>query len=173
MLARLIYCLKFPLPVAGFLACLCLAARADDLKVGQVFPELTTFKLEGKLPDNLRGKVVLVDFWASWCGPCKLSFPVMEDLHQRYHERDLVVIAVNVDEGAADMQSFLKKHSTGFAVVRDASQKLVARAAITTMPTSFLLDRAGKVRFVHHGFLGDKTKKEYEQEVELLLKEAK
>jgi thiol-disulfide isomerase/thioredoxin len=147
------------------------AARADDLKEGQVFPDLATFKLEGKLPDDLKGKVVLVDFWASWCEPCKLSFPVMEDLHKAWHEKGLVVIAVNVDERARDMQSFLKKHPVPFTVVRDGAQKLVAHAAISTMPTSFMIDRAGKVRFVHHGFLGDKTRKEYEKEVETLAKE--
>jgi peroxiredoxin len=95
----------------------------------------------------------------------------MEDLHKAWHEKGLVVIAVNVDERARDMQSFLKKHPVPFTVVRDGAQKLVAHAAISTMPTSFMIDRAGKVRFVHHGFLGDKTRKEYEKEVETLAKE--
>jgi cytochrome c biogenesis protein CcmG/thiol:disulfide interchange protein DsbE len=140
------------------------------LKPGDAMPDLSKLKLEGKLPADLKGKVVLLDFWASWCEPCKASFPVMEDLQKRYGPRGLVVIAVNVDEKAADMQDFLKKNAVSFAVMRDAAQTLVAQTGIATMPSSFLIDQEGKVRFAHTGFRGDETKKKYEQEIESLLK---
>ena len=146
----------------------CLAAAA--IKVGDAFPDLATYKLEGKLPDPLKDKVVMIDFWASWCEPCKDSFPAMEDIHKRYGPKGLVVIAVNVDENRADMEEFLKKNRATFALVRDASQKLVEKAGIATMPGSFLIDREGKVRFIHTGYKGDETKKKYEQEIEALLK---
>ena len=149
-------------------ACLVLSVRAA-VKTGAAFPDLTAFKLEGKLPDTRKGKVVMIDFWASWCDPCKASFPVMEDLHKRYGPRGLVIIAVNVDENRSDMEEFLKKNSATFAVVRDAKQKLVEQTGIATMPSSFLLDRDGKVRFTHSGFRGEETKKKYEQEIESLL----
>jgi thiol-disulfide isomerase/thioredoxin len=140
------------------------------LKIGNNFPDLAGFKLEGKLPDSLKGKVVIVDFWASWCGPCKESFPVMNDLQKKYGDRGLVIIAVNEDEQRSDMQDFLKKHQAAFTVVRDSEQKLVAVAGIPTMPSSFMLDGDGKVRFAHSGFHGADTVKEYEQEIESLLK---
>ncbi len=140
------------------------------VKVGETFPDLASFKLEGKVPDGLKGKVVMVDFWASWCEPCKQSFPAMEALHQQYAEKGLVIVAVNVDENRADMEDFLKKNPANFAVLRDAGQKLVARAGIATMPSSFLIDRDGKVRFMHTGFRGAETRKKYEEEVQLLLK---
>jgi len=140
------------------------------VKVGDAFPDLASFKLEGKLPDALKGKVVMVDFWASWCEPCKQSFPAMENLHRRFNDKGLIIVAINVDENRSDMQDFLKKHSTTFAVLRDAGQKLVERAGIATMPSSFLIDREGKVRFVHTGFLGAETKKKYEEEIQTLLK---
>jgi thiol-disulfide isomerase/thioredoxin len=124
------------------------------------------------LPEKLRGQVVLVDFWASWCAPCKASFPAMEALQQKNGERGLVVLAINVDESDATMQKFLKKSPVSFAVVRDAKHKLVAAADVATMPTSFLVDRAGKVRFVHTGFRGAATQKEYEKEIDPLLKES-
>jgi thiol-disulfide isomerase/thioredoxin len=139
------------------------------VQVGDAFPDLAAQRLEGQLPALSPGKVVLVDFWASWCGPCAGSFPAMEELHQRYKERGLVIIAVNVDEKAADMQVFLKKHPATFAVVRDAQHKLVSAVNVKTMPTSFILDSTGKVRFVHNGFRGEETKKKYATQIESLL----
>ena len=143
---------------------------AAGWKVGDAGPDLTQMKLEGKLPENLKGKVVLLDFWASWCEPCKASFPVMEELQKHYGPQGLVIVAINVDEKKADMEEFLKKNAVTFAVVRDAAQKLVAQAGIATMPSSFLLDQEGRVRFVHTGFRGEETKKKYQQEIESLLK---
>jgi len=140
------------------------------VKVGDSFPDLGSFKLEGKVPDGLKGKVVMVDFWASWCEPCKQSFPAMEELHHRFSDKGLVIVAVNVDENRADMEAFLKKNAANFAVLRDSAQKLVATAGIATMPSSFLIDRDGKVRFVHTGYRGAETKKKYEEEIETLLK---
>ena len=143
---------------------------AAGWKVGDAGPDLTQVKLEGKLPENLKGKVVLLDFWASWCEPCKASFPVMEELQKHYGPQGLVIVAINVDEKKADMEEFLKKNAVTFAVVRDAAQKLVAEAGIATMPSSFLIDQEGRVRFVHTGFRGEETKKKYQQEIESLLK---
>ena len=140
------------------------------LKVGDSFPDLAGFKLEGKLPDSLKGKVVIVDFWASWCQPCKDSFPAMNELQKKYADKGLVIIAVNEDEESSDMKDFLKDNAATFTVVRDAKQKLVGEAGIQTMPSSFVLDATGKVRFAHSGFHGAETRKEYEQQIESLLK---
>ena len=128
--------------IFGLLASTLLAGQCfAGLKPGDAFPDLSGFKLEGKLPDSTKGKVVLVDFWASWCEPCKQSFPVMEQLHKRYSDRGLVIIAVNVDENRPDMEAFLKQNTASFTVMRDPAQKLVDKAGIATMPSSFLLDR--------------------------------
>ncbi len=164
--------LLLPLLALVLLVATSSSALAAALKVGDALPDLSGFKLDGKLPDGLKGKVVMLDFWASWCDPCKASFPVMNELQQAYAEKGLVILAVNVDEKAADMDDFLKKHKAEFSVLRDAAQKLVARAGIRTMPSSFLVDRAGKVRFVHSGFRGEETTKKYKSEIESLLAEA-
>ena len=140
------------------------------LKVGDTLPDLTGFKLEGTLPDSLKGKVVILDFWASWCGPCAESFPVMDELQKKYQDQGLVILAVSVDEKAAKMATFLDKNPVSFTVVRDAQHKLVATAEPQTMPTSFVIDRAGKVRFLHNGFHGATTRQQYVEQIESLLK---
>jgi len=155
---------------AALLAALGLSASAAGFKAGDALPDLSQLKLEGKFPDSLKGKVVLLDFWASWCEPCKASFPTMDELQKRYGSQGLVVVAINVDENKADMENFLKKNAASFAILRDAAQKLVTQAGIVTMPSSFLIDQEGRVRFVHSGFRGEETKKKYEQEIESLLK---
>jgi thiol-disulfide isomerase/thioredoxin len=157
------------LTVATLLAGTVFTAHAA-LKVGDTAPDLAGFKLEGTLPDSLKGKVVILDFWASWCGPCAESFPVMDELQKKYGDQGLVIVAVSVDEKAAKMAAFLKKDPVSFTVVRDAQHKLVAAAEPETMPTSFIIDRDGKVRFLHNGFHGSVTRKEYIEQVESLLK---
>jgi thiol-disulfide isomerase/thioredoxin len=157
------------LTMLTLLAGTCVAAPAA-LKVGDSFPDLAGFSLEGKLPDALKGKVVIVDFWASWCGPCKESFPAMNDLQKKYAAKGLVIIAVNEDEEKSDMQDFLKDNAATFNIVRDARQKLVSVAGIQTMPSSFVLGDDGKVRFTLTGFHGATTRKEYEEQIEALLK---
>src|SRR5947209_5762303 len=82
---------------AGAAALLTFNATAG-LKAGDPLPDLAKSKLEGKLPEDLKGKVVLLDFWASWCEPCKASFPVMADLQKKYGPAGLVIVAINVDE---------------------------------------------------------------------------
>src|SRR5882672_2789509 len=152
----------------GVIATTALAAD-QDIKVGDSFPDLGGFSLEGKLPDALKGKVVLVDFWASWCGPCKESFPVMEELQTRFGAKGLVVLAVNLDDDAKTMNDFLKKHPVAFTVVRDARKQLVNSVNIKSVPSSFVLTPDGKVASVHKGFHGQETRARYLREIEELI----
>jgi thiol-disulfide isomerase/thioredoxin len=144
---------------------------AGAVREGDTLPDLGAFGLEGKLPETIKGRVVLVDFWASWCPPCRKSFPALEELHRQYAEKGLTIIAVNVDEKREDMERFLQGQKVSFATVRDAEQKLVAAVDVKVMPTSLVVDRAGKVRFVHSGFAGEETVKQYRKEIEGLLSE--
>jgi len=145
-----------------------LGVKAGGIKEGDTFPDLKTFKLEGELPD-LTGKVVIVDFFASWCGPCKESFPVMQELHEKFGGKGLVILAVNLDKKEKDMREFLANHPVTFPVVRDGANALVKEVKIATMPSSFILDRTGKVRFLHRGFKGEKTKDKYVKQISELL----
>lgn len=145
-------------------------ATSASVKVGDALPELASYKLEGKMPELSKGTVVLIDFWASWCGPCVKSFPIMDELQKKYGPQGLVIIAVSVDDNKSDMENFLKTHPVSFSVVRDVGHKLVEKTGISAMPSSFLMDKNGRIAFVHSGFHGSTTKKQYESEIESLLK---
>jgi thiol-disulfide isomerase/thioredoxin len=164
---RLATILVLPLALGQFSTTL---PAAGKLKVGDAFPDLNQFQLEGQVPEATKGKVVLVDFWASWCAPCKGSFPVLEELHQKYGKDGLVIIAINLDDKREQMEEFLSKHAASFLILRDASKKLVGAVNISSMPSSFVLNREGRIVAVHQGFRGDETKKQYLGEIEALLK---
>lgn len=101
--------------------------------------------------DAYRGKVVYLDFWASWCHPCEQSFPYMEQLKQLYGN-DLAIVAVNVDHNRDRADAFLQRVHSDLTVVYDPKGELAARYAVKDMPTSILIDREGKVQFIHKGF---------------------
>jgi thiol-disulfide isomerase/thioredoxin len=102
--------------------------------------------------DQFRGQVLYVDFWASWCGPCLLSFPFMNDLQHSYAGKGLHVLAINMDEKPADATRFLDQHPATFDVASGPNGKCAKDLGVATMPTSFLIGRDGTVRVVHKGF---------------------
>ncbi len=120
---------------------------------------------------SLNGKVVLVDFWASWCGPCLQSFPWMNELQQKHADEGLVVVAVNVDQERALAEAFLKKVPAKFQVEYDQAGDLARQFRVQAMPTSFLIDRQGNIRVRHAGFR-EKQREERELQIEQLLKES-
>jgi cytochrome c biogenesis protein CcmG/thiol:disulfide interchange protein DsbE len=101
---------------------------------------------------SLRGQVVYLDFWASWCGPCRQSFPWMQALKNSYESQGLAIVAVNVDTDRADADKFLTQFKPTFEVRFDPQGKLAELYNIKTMPSSVLIDRHGVTRFTHMGF---------------------
>ncbi len=142
------------------------------LEPGDALPEWSHFDLEGDVPD-LAGKVVMVDVWASWCAPCKASFPAYAKLQQEWADQGFVILGVNVDRKSKDYARFLKQTPPGFATVRDVSQKLAATLKPPAMPTSFIFGRDGKLRKVHKGYRGDRTVELLRSEIEPLLAESR
>lgn len=145
--------------------------RAEPLAVGQAFPRFSDFALEGTVPNTTQAKVVVVDFWASWCTPCRAAFPVLDQMQAEFGPKGVQVIAVSVDQNRAAMEAFLKRSRVGFPVVRDAGMKLVGHVDVPTMPTTFVLDAKGVVRFVHAGFRADETPAQLREEITTLLEE--
>ena len=120
---------------------------------------------------GLSGKVVVVDFWASWCAPCLRSFPWMNELQQRYGGQGLVIVAVNMDQDRKLADAFLTKMPAKFRVEYDAAGIVVRQFGVDTMPASFLIDRRGQLRVRHAGFR-DAQRAEREQQILQLLKES-
>jgi thiol-disulfide isomerase/thioredoxin len=118
--------------------------------------------------DRLRGQVVYVDFWASWCGPCRRSFPWMNEMQHRYGGRGLAIVAINVDRNLADAARFLERNPAQFAVAYDQAGVTPLAYAVQDMPSSYLIDSRGKVVEVEHGF-HDERKGPLEQRIQGLL----
>ena len=149
----------------------CFASGRAEIQVGDKFPPLDAFAFAGGPLPATAGEVTLVDFWASWCAPCKASFPVYAQLHADYRRRGLVIVAVSVDENQATFDAFVKRQSPPFATLRDKTHQLVSRVKVPAMPTCYLLGRDGRVRFVHHGFHGADTELAIRRVIDSLLAE--
>jgi len=115
-----------------------------------------------------RGQVVLVDFWASWCIPCRESFPWMARMKETYGARGLVVVAVNLDEDPEKAARFLKETPGDFVHVQDSGGKLAEAYGVAVMPSSLVFDREGRPVYRHEGFHREKTA-EYEKQLADLL----
>ena len=130
---------------------------AGALDAGSKMPEIGLTDLSGK-PVNaasLAGKVVIVDFWATWCAPCKEELPILQKLYKKYGAQGLVIVGVSVDKDASNIQSFVKKLGLSFPVVHDANHQVSGRYQPPRMPSSYIVDRKGIVKYVHGGFRAD------------------
>ena len=141
----------------ALLAALSIATVAGAVEPGEVPPPIDLPDLNGDEVDlsALEGKVVVVDFWASWCGPCRKEMPLLQTFHEKYAKDGLVIIGVNLDRSAKKMRSFLEKTTVTFRIVHDPKAKTAQRYAPRAMPTSYFIGRDGKVRYVHEGFTPD------------------
>lgn len=119
---------------------------------------------------DLRGKVVYLDFWATWCAPCRRSFPWFNEMMARYKDKGLVIVAVSMDEDRQDIEKFLKKYPANFNIAYDPHGDVATIYKVMVMPSSYLIDRTGELYLSHAGFL-DKDKSPLETAIKTLLKE--
>ena len=150
-----------------------LAPAAGAVEAGAPVPSITLPPLAAGTPLSLqaqRGKVVYVDFWASWCVPCRLSMPALDALQRKHGSRGFMVIGVNKDVTTADAERFLKRTSVGFSLAADPADAAARAFDVKAMPSGYLVDRTGVVRRVHRGFT-EETARSLEQDVQALLAE--
>jgi len=114
---------------------------------------------------DYRGKVVVLDFWASWCVPCRRSFPWMNQMHEKYADDGLVIIGVNMDTQASDADNFLAEYPANFQILHDPFGELARTYDVVAMPSSYIFDRDGNQVTRHLGF---KVKRQDEYEMLLL-----
>lgn len=115
------------------------------------------------------GKVIVVDFWASWCAPCRRSFPWLNEMHERYGDDGLVIVGVNLDQSRSDAETFLADFPPRFRIVYDTRKTLARRFEVMAMPTSYLIGRDGRQIGRHLGFRVRKQD-EYESAIVAALK---
>ncbi len=162
------------LRLAAALALAALAPLAADAAAtaGARAPDFTLHAADGRNVrlEELRGQVVLVNFWATWCGPCREEMPHLNELYAKYGKSGVVLLGVNIDDDPATALATAKKLGVAFPVLLDTDKKVSKLYDLATMPSTVLIDRDGKVRYVHRGYRAG-TEAEYEQTIRGLLKE--
>ena len=152
----------------------CLAAHA--LEAGDSMPPMAGMRLDtsgsGIAPPDLRGQVVYVDFWASWCVPCRHSMPALDALYRKHGPAGFTVVGVSKDVREADARRFLERTTVAFPLVLDDGDRLARAFNVKAMPSGYLVDRSGVVRRVHRGFT-EETAVELDREIRSLLKETR
>jgi thiol-disulfide isomerase/thioredoxin len=120
--------------------------------------------------DQLKGKVVMLNFWASWCGPCRQEMPLLDQMHKRYSSLGFTLIGVNVEANTKDAERWLKDTPVSFPVLFDRDSKVSKLYDVSAMPSTVFIDRKGNLRYLHRGYkAGDES--EYLNQIRALLKE--
>jgi cytochrome c biogenesis protein CcmG/thiol:disulfide interchange protein DsbE len=160
------FCYAFSLLAASTIS---FTSSAFALDVGERLPafSLTSNKGEQIASEDLKGKVVYIDFWASWCAPCAQSLPWMAELEKKYGE-NLKVVTINVDEERAAAEKMLAKNQLDLLVGFDPQGALPEKFGVKSMPTSYIVDAQGQVRQIHRGF-SDEARGQLEASIESAL----
>ena len=158
------------LAVAGVLACLSPMAGAEAINVPA--PDFTLESRSGetlRLEDH-RGEVEMLNFWASWCGPCRQEMPLMDELYSQYKDLGFTILAVNVDENREEAHRFLDKVPVNYPILYDPESSVSELYEVQAMPTTVMIDRDGNARYLHYGYQPG-YEDEYEQQIRELVRE--
>lgn len=142
------------------------------LDIGQTAPDFTLKSTQGK---NLnlaeqRGQIIVINFWASWCGPCRKEMPVLQTFHNKYKNLGVYVWGINVEQENKAGQDFLADLNLSFPIFFDSSNTVSANYQVEAMPTTVIVDRSGKVRYVFRGYK-DGYEKKYAKAIKKLIRE--
>ena len=134
--------------------CFLVSSNAMAVEPDQDVPDFTlkAFTGENIRLEELRGQVVLINFWASWCGPCRQEMPILQKIHERYEPLGFTVLGVNVDEEPAKATRIIERLDLDFPLLLDSNQQVSEAYDVNAMPFTVLVDRSGVVRYVHRGY---------------------
>jgi peroxiredoxin len=148
------------------------ARAAGAPAAGPAAPDFTLHAADGRNVrlDELRGQVVLVNFWATWCGPCREEMPRLNALYEKYRKSGFVLLGVNIDDNPATAIATAGKLAVSFPILLDTDKQVSKLYKLTDMPSTALIDRDGRLRYVHRGFR-EGVEADYDQQIRALLKE--
>ena len=158
--------------VVGSLLMLLAAESVNAVGLKERAPDFTLKNLEGSnlRLEEYRGQVVLINFWASWCGPCRQEMPLLDRLHHRYEDTGFAVLGVNVEGEIEPAQDIVDKTNVTFPILIDDGQKVSEMYDLQAMPSTVVVDRDGLIRYIHLGYKpGDEAK--YVEVVKQLIRE--
>jgi peroxiredoxin len=169
---RSIACRLFSLRIVASVAFVVVAGSASSaIAPTTPAPDFSLHAMSGpnmRLKDQ-RGRVVMVNFWATWCAPCQQEMPQLNRLYQKYRSSGFVLLGVNVDDDSSKAADLATKLGITFPVLLDADKRVSKLYDVSTMPSTMLIDRDGKVRYVHRGYLAG-YEDAYEKQIRELLK---
>ena len=119
---------------------------------------------------ELRGQVVMINFWASWCGPCRQEMPLLEALHKKYSALGFTLLGVNVEQDSSKANAYLRDISVSFPILFDTKNSVSKAYKISAMPSTVMVDRDGNLRYLHHGYKPG-YEKEYQKQIKSLIRE--
>lgn len=154
---------------------LVLSASMTAVNAAEMNKPAPDFTLKSRSGKNLRlsdyhGQVVMVNFWASWCGPCRQEMPLLEDISKKYQRLGFTLLGVNVDEDPALAEKLLEKIPVSFPILLDSKSQVSEMMNVDAMPTTYLIDRDGNIRFHHRGYKPG-YEKSYEKQIKQLVRE--
>ncbi|MFO7286610.1 MAG: TlpA family protein disulfide reductase [Gammaproteobacteria bacterium] len=149
---------------------LAIGAHADD--VSGPAPNFTLKSRDGGTVslEDFAGDVVLINFWATWCGPCRKEMPHLEALHQRYKNLGFTLLGINVEDDTRGVEKFLKETPVSFPVLLDPANEVSGLYRVVAMPTTVIIDRNGQMRYIHHGYQSG-YEHQYQAQIRELLRE--
>ena len=126
----------------------CSPSSAQGVEVGNLAPDFQLQNLDGQTVSlgNLQGKPVLINFWATWCPPCRDEMPYIQEIYEEWSDKELVVLAINIGESSSKVEEFIQSHNLSFTVLLDTKQDVAQRYNITGIPTTFFIDKDGIIQ---------------------------
>jgi len=157
------------------LSVLCALLMSVTVQAGSFTGQAHDFTLKSRGGDNIRlnelaGQVVLINFWASWCGPCRKEMPKLEELHEKYKDLGVTILGINIDENSELSKKVLKDITVTFPILYDNENKVSEQYSIEAMPATFLVDRNGNFRFRHDGYKAG-YEDTYDQQIKQLMRD--
>lgn len=160
-----------PLYAMGLAAFLASMAAMADIREGAA-PDFTLKSASGEnlRLSELRGEVVMINFWASWCGPCRQEMPLLDELYSQYQPLGFTILGVNVEEDSSQARQMLEETPVTFPVVFDNKSAVSKLYKVVAMPSTVLVDRDGNIRYLHQGYKPG-YEETYQQQVRALIRE--